>query len=407
MKSFTNSINKLFGSIFLFATAVGMNFVTFPAVLTKNGINPAKIGIASACEICGGILMSLALSHLIKRINGSKFLLLISGIYTFSICVIFFYKSYILWVLTTFIMGACWVAYVVFRQALLNISSSDANRGLITGIYSTLISVGLALGPLIVKFSGAEKYISFVISSLLVLFSYWIIDKSILLKDLKITSQKTNFFAFIKDDPRCFLGRFFFDFQNFFFLSFTVVFGKKIGLSAENAGLLITAFMSSFFADLVVGMILKKFDPYKMINVGFVGYLLIALIIALFYEYYNLMLIVYFTLGIFAACIYVSTIVIVNNKHKENLLESNAALQTTGSLGSLLGGICGGIFMEVFSVSGYAITIIFSSSCYLIFLLISHEKSEKDGFKLKLRNLSLRSFFRFFRTRFQAYFRQN
>lgn len=378
MNFITQPLAKLFASMFLFAVAVGMNFVTFPAILLENRVDPFKIGLTSAVEIVGGVIMSFILAKILRKISAKKLLPIIAITYSVIVVIIFFYKNYYLWLFLVLLIGMCWVAFVVVRQVWMNILLNDHNRSVATGLYSMIISIGLGFGPLLVKFLGAQNYTSFIVSAGFIFASLLVLDRSSSLDEVKIAEEKTNFLFFLKSNPRCYLARFFFDLQNYCLLAFGVVFGKKVGLSAENAGLLITAFMASFFADFLVGLALKKYDAYKIINIGFLGYLIFICVIGLCYNYYTILLLAYFVLGIFAACIYIASIVITNGFYKKDqLVSANAALQSAGSSGSFFGGLFGGILIQVFDASGYMITIILSCVLYLIFL-VNYEKKNSS-----------------------------
>jgi len=376
---FQKPISRLIISAFLFSTAIGIDAVTFPTILLKNGFDPLRIGIASSFEIISGIIMSLFLAVIVGKFGLKKLLPITAYIYAIAILIIFFCSNFYFWLLIIFIMGSCWVLYAIMRQAWSHSLIKDSNRGVITGAYSMTISIGLAAGPAIVKFSGADNYLSFIISAIFVLLSLVILNISKNSINLKISDEEIPLLTFFKNNPRCFLGRFFFDFQSFALISFSVVFGKKIGLSPEDAGLLITAFMSSFFFDLLVGFMLKKHSPYKLINIGFVGFLICILTVGIFYESYKILIATYFIMGIFAACIYVAVITVANNDYKKaNLIAANSTMQVVGSIGALCGGLIGGFLIQIFDAKGFIITITFSSLSYLIFLVI-YEKRKNSS----------------------------
>jgi predicted MFS family arabinose efflux permease len=238
-----------------------------------------------------------------------------------------------------------------------------------------MISAGLAIGPVIVKFLGAENYSSFLASSFLVLLSFTILTPLKKMPAPQITSQKIPLAEFFKTNSRCFLGRFFLDLQCFCMLAFTVIYGKKIGLSAEDAGLLITAYMTSGFLDIFIGILIKKFNPYKLINLSFIGSLVCILIICLFHESYKLLLLTYFWFGTFGAVIYIASITITNNDYpKEKLIGANSTLQRIASSGSLCGTLLGGISIQIFGEAGFPIAIIFSCISYLGFHIFYEKK---------------------------------
>ena len=140
---------------------------------------------------------------------------------------------------------------------------TDEQRGVATGIFSMSIAAGLAVGPIIVKFSGATNYSSFLISAAMVLISYFCVSGIKDKTEINLSSAKIPVMQFFKDNPRSFMTRFFLDLQTYILLVCTVIFGVKIGLSYEAAGLLITAFMLSGVFDVVVGFLLKKNQPLQ------------------------------------------------------------------------------------------------------------------------------------------------
>ncbi|MDX2083231.1 MAG: MFS transporter [Rickettsiales bacterium] len=367
-------------SVFIFASAIGINAVTFPAILNKNSVDAAHVGIVFMLDSFGGILMSFFLSRLIKQLNILRALMISSCCYALIILLIYFYQNLYLWGVFAFLMGNLWFIYVITRQSWLNILLKDKQRGVATGIFSMLISAGVALGPVIVSFSGAENYLSFVISAVLTLTSFSVLLLAKTTANPRLESERISLTEFFKTNPRIFLSRFFLDFQTCSLVFFSVIFGIKIGLSYELAGLLISAYMASGFFDVVVGFLLKKFNPYQLINLGFIGCLCCFLLI-IFIHNYQFLLSAYFFFGIFIACIFVSSFKVCNEDFKsKKLVAANATFQLIGSIGAICGSLTSGILLNIFSAVGFPISIVLSCIFYLSFLVI-YEKTK--NFKSK------------------------
>lgn len=373
--TFSKELNLLFLSIFLFATAMGINFVTFPAILSANGIDAGRIGIAMSFDIFAGILISFFLSKIVSKFGAIFVLFLSSSLYASSIAIMYFYQSFHLWLIFCFIMGSCWFIYTIIRITWLNSLAPDAIKGVVLGVFSAMISAGVFLGPIIVNFSGAKNYSSFLISSTLVICAFLIllpIKNSI---KINFSSKRIPLKEFFKNNPRCFLGRFFLDVMTYSLLLFSVIFGQKIGLTAEKSGLLITTYMASGFCDLLVGFLLKKHSPYKLINIGFLGCLSCFLIIIFYHNSYLFLLIMYFIFGIFIACIFVSVFTITNRDYpKDKLIAANSTFQFIGSIGSISAALIAGYLTNIFGVYGLPFTIVFSCISYLTFLIIFEKK---------------------------------
>ncbi len=363
----------------LFATAFGIDIVTFPTILSENKVDAFTIGIAATFEIIGGLIMSIFLSRIVAKIGMMSALKISAFTYAICISLIYFYQNILLWMMLIFLMGCCWFIYVITRQSWFNILLKNEQRGIATGIFSMTIALGLALGSSIVTFSGASSYLSFLISALLVLLSYFCVSFLKNSPQPKIASQKIPLKEFFKKNPRCFVARFFLDFQSYLILTFTVIFGVRIGLSYEAAGLLVTSYMASGFFDVWVGFVLKKINPYKMIHIGFIGCIYIFLIIALYHESYLFLLILYFAFGASIACIYVSVFKITNEDYaQEKLVAANSTFQIIGSLGSLFGSLIGGFMINIFGTNGFTITMILSCVFYLTFLFVYEKKYAKN-----------------------------
>ena len=363
------NLKLLFLSIFIFATATGINAVIFPALLTINNISPRAMGFATIIEIGSGIIISFALPKIIAKFKPIPSITVASIIYSIAIIVAYFFINFWYWLLLTFTMGMCWFTCVIIRQAWLNSLVDNKQRGTVIGIFSMLISAGLAIGPLIVNFSGAENYLSFIISGIL---SFLSLVAMLLFKTkstFTINNQNIPIKTFFKNNPLLSFARFFLDFQTFCLISFTVVFGNKIGLSFEKSGILISSYMASGFSDVIIGIMLRKYNPYKIINVGFLICLSCFLITILSHNY-QLLLILYFLFGVGIACIFVSVFKITNDSYKsEELISANTTFQRIGGLGSICGGLLGGVLIDIFGYNGFPIAIIIGCISYLTFLI--------------------------------------
>jgi len=382
LRSFTNLIfirktKFLYLSFFLFATAIGVDLVTFPSILKLNKINPSQIGFAFAIEVCGAAFMSFFLSKFVAKFGIINSLRIASVLYASIVLIIYFYVSFIFWILLVFILGCCWLIFAISRMSWLNIFLNNEERGIGLGIFSALISGGVAFGPVIVKFSGSESYLSFVISALLVL------SASLCLNPLKhelqphINSERISIKKFFKKNPNSFFSRFFLDFTTYMILSLSVVFGTGIGFTNESSGLLITAYMASGFFDIFVGFMLKKISPKKLINIGYLGCLYVFLLVSLYQKSFYFLIILFFIFGLFIACIYVSVFKMMNEDYEHHeLVSANSTFQLVGTCGSLFGSLLGGFMINFFGNQGFPISICFGCLFYLTFLVI-YEKNKK------------------------------
>jgi len=366
----------ILSSIFIAAISYGINTTAFSATLIKHDISPFLIGIAASIELLAGVKISFILSKIVARIKILYAVIMFGTIYALSVALIFFYQNFYLWLFFCILNGACWFSLLVIRSAWINAIINDKNRSVILALTTTVFCGGFSFGSLIVKFLGTENYLSFLLSSALIAVS---ILALILIKNTipeKIDSQRISFREFFKHNPRIALSRFLLDFQNSCIVCLTIVFGVKIGLTPENAGLLIAAFMSSGFCDLYAGFLVKKYNRYNMIYIGFIACLLMITLAIFLYKSFAALLLIYFLFGAGTALIFVAAMTIVNESFaQEKLIAANSTFQSIGSLGAVFGSVVGGLFMQLFSFYGFFITIILSEITYLAFIFFYEKKS--------------------------------
>lgn len=365
-------------SILISSVSFGINIIAFPTILIENNVEPFLIGVASAVEVFASIILSFFISKIISRLTILKSAIFFALIYCASIISIFFYQNFYLWLFFCTINGGCWFSLFVIRQAWINHLIQDQNRSIVLALTTTFICFGIIIGTFAIKYFGANNHASFLTSSGLMAISILIL---ILIKNTRpknIDSQRIGFYEFFKHNPRIAAAKFLLDLQNFCIITLTIIFGIKIGLSAENAGLLIGAFMASGLCDLYAGFLAKKYDRYKMIKAGFIGCLSMIILAIFFYHSYVILLILYFLFGVSTASIFVSTLTITNETFStEKLVAANSTFQSIGAIGSLVGALLGGFFIQVFDFYGFFIAIILANIAYLIFVFLYDKKLAK------------------------------
>ena len=295
-------------SILIASISFGINIVAFSAVLLNHQVSPFLIGTANAIEVFSSIILSFFFSKIVSRLTILKAAIVFAAIYCASILSIFFYQNFYLWLFFCVLNGSSWFALFVIRQAWINHLVHDKNRSIILALTTTIFCGGFIGGSFVVKYFGALNYTSFLLSSSFIALSILIL---ILIKDTRpktIDSQRIGFYDFFKHNPRVALAKFLLDLQNFCLITLTVIFGVKIGLSAENAGLLIT-------------------------NETF---------------------------------------------SKQKLIAANSTFHSIGAVGSLIGALCGGFFIQVFDFYGFFIAIILANIFYLTFTFFYEKKLTKN-----------------------------
>ena len=373
--NFKKELKFLYLSFFLFACAFGINLVIFPTNLKLHGAGPALVGIASACETFWAIIASFFLAKIIAKFRLMHSLKFSAIFYALATILLYFYVNFWIWLLLISVIGSCWFIFAISRLSWLNILLENQNRGIGIGIFSMIISLGVGIGPLIVKVLGANSIFSFLASALLTLSSFWFLLPLKKLPKPQINPNSISLKTFFKNNPQCFLARFFLDFQSYSLMSFSVIYGVGLGYSFESSGLFITAYYASGFVDLIVGILLKNTKPQKLINIGFVGCLISFLMLLVYHDNYWFIVFIYFMFGSFTACIFVAVYKMMNEDYgKDILISAGSTFQLIGTSGAICGSIVGGLLGEFIGIQCFPIVAIIACVIYLSYFIFYEKK---------------------------------
>ena len=353
---------------FVFAISSGINSVSFPLILYKNLNSTSIVGISSAVEILAGIIISGFLFSLSKKIGLLKMMVIFAISDSIIILILPSYQNFSLWILLIFIHGFSWFSVITLRQSWMNIILSDNKRAMILALNSTMLCSGFTLGPIIVKFIGAGEYLVFVFSSFFAAVSclgLLLINKY--QPELAKTPSQVPIFTIIKNNSEIFLARFILEFQCAVTVLFTVIYGMENNISAENAGILVSAFMGISLFDFIIGFIIKN-NFKDCIRISFIGCLVMILILPLVIDNFYAAMTIFAIYGWFTSLAFISATTQVNfNRRADEVVSVNSAFQAVALFGALCGTLLVGIAIQLVGSNGFVLTIALANIIYFIY----------------------------------------
>lgn len=370
-----NHIFFLLTSILFLSTAMGINIVSLPLILYQNQVPTSLIGFATASDIFGGIVIIYSLHKLGKKIGIFNSIFLFSCIASIVILLLPFYQNFVLWFLLSFALGTSIISIITLRSAWINITIKSRIRSMIIATSSTVLCAGFTIGPIIVKFIGAGSYTAFIISSLCTLLSCLVLIPIRKTEPKLIPHKKLRLIVFIKRNPKIILARFLTDLQCGTIIFFTVIYGIKNGISAENSGLLISIFSAVGMLDFLIGFIVNQKSYQKLILLGFAAFFLAIIILPFAISNYYSTSFIYLILGwitslVSIACWYGANL----NRRKGQLIAINSSFQAVGLFGGFFGNLLTGFAMQHFGNHGFVMIIAIASLVYLLYVILSHKR---------------------------------
>lgn len=135
---------------FVQAVSVGINAVIFPTALESYGVDKGVIGAVMAIEFVSVFLVSGALGRMLGLASLYSWLLVSTAIRLPALLLLSFVVDVPHWLALVALHGLGNVLFGTLLQTWINSIRFERARGLSIALYGTAISVGLALGPVLV-----------------------------------------------------------------------------------------------------------------------------------------------------------------------------------------------------------------------------------------------------------------
>ena len=238
-KSINPSIKYLSISAFFTGIALGYLFTVLVIIQKLNGYSESVIGLISASFSLGLMIAGFFVTKILASLGLYRMLLLSVSIQTICVLLMFIYFNPINLALCSFIMGIMGGMNWMTMDTWVNVVSSDKNRGKAIGLYNSSISIGFAIGPLLVAIFGTQGLLPIFLCLFLMVIripALHLIKNHI--NNVKVPEQlkKINF-SFIKIAPFIFVA---------IFIS---------GINDSSFGALFPAFMiNELFSDKSIGL---------------------------------------------------------------------------------------------------------------------------------------------------------
>ncbi|WP_319497931.1 MFS transporter [uncultured Cohaesibacter sp.] len=349
----------------------GINYITFPLVLQSQGVTNALIGFVMSCDILALIVFSSRISTVVRKF-GVINTIIICSITRFAVVYFLSDNDMIIgWIGGMFLYGLTTSALLVVLQTWLNMVSAGKLKGLIMGLYSSALSLGVALAPILLRLTDMHSHMPFLLSgaiSLVVL----LIMLTVLKSRPSFHTDKRARIGFVFRHARLIMlsavvGGFCF----FGLPSFLTIYGIKNGLKAEDAALLLTMFM---LGSVTLGMLVSTasafMNHYRLVCICVCTSVFCASFLSL--AIYSHLLVALGLLYLWGGCmggIYALGLNIIGEQfRREDQMSANMTYTLMDAIGGMVGLCIIGTSMDVIGAEGLSYTIVIAAMIYLIYL---------------------------------------
>jgi MFS family permease len=386
---------------FLVSVSMGMNAVLFPVTMETNGISTTLIGFILATETIAALGICFLLPKLLKYL-GMRFSLVAVTLFRVPpLLFLPFFDDVSFWLVAIFVHGIGAFTFLILMQTWVNSLKFRKNAGLMIALYGTAVSLGLALGPLVLRFidewnlldtsfgayflglvlqfgfdeahvaNGLRYCISALISTLAVapiLLGLWLVPRFQFKGKARIWRSvmlaKGPMFAVAMAGVSL-----------FGVTSFITIFGLRNGLSLSDASLLLTAFMlGSLILEVPLTWLSDYFDRrYIIVLNAFLCMVCAVYLPIAIYETHQAWTLLFIWGGVIGSIYSTSLTMIGERFSDEDLVTANAGYSIMESGGGTIGILLIGAAMALVGPDGLPYVIMFSSIVYFSFALTRYQ----------------------------------
>jgi len=343
--------------------------------LAERGFDDATIGLNAAMQAIGVLVAAPLLPRLVGRF-GIHWMILGALVTAAPVMAAFpFMPSIALWFPLRILLGGASQVLFVLSQTWVTGLSSEKNRGRTMAVYITFLSLGLALGPMILAFIGSMDSTPYLVGAALALIGALFMLTPRLVVPPFDQPPAGGALRFFRIAPIAILTTMLNAGLETAGLSFLPLYAIAAGWTEERATLLISTLMfGAILMQIPIGWLGDKVDRRRLaLTLGFLsaaGALAWPFVLHIPWLAFPLL----FVWGGLFVGIYTIMLTIVGSRFKGGeLIGIYTVMGLTWGVGALLGPALAGLAMNFFT---HGLPLFAAAACLLLALYMTVSKSE-------------------------------
>lgn len=353
----------------------GINSILFPVTLESFGLSKSLIGLILSGEILAIVFLSPFMSKIINKIGIFSAAILGTLGKVLALLALIYTNNALAWVVLLFLFGIFACIFAIAMQTWVNFTQIPGLKGLVIGIYSASLSVGIALGPIIFQYISLDRSLAFSVSAgiaLTALIPLFFAKSHI----PHITAtEKTRIFFVIKEGKYVMFSALVSGISFWGLPSFLTLYGMEAGLSVKQASILVTMFMlGGLFIGLGIGYMSDRFDRRKVILASFfVGLICSTFLPIAITNVFSAYILLFIWGGVTEGVSSCGLTLVGEEFRKEDLVSANIAYTLMDAIGGALGILLIGVAMDFIGSEGLVYVIVGAAVIYFNFALTQYK----------------------------------
>lgn len=273
-------IGAAIGAISAVGTSISLGLPLLGIVLEQRGVSSSAIGISSAMAGVASVVVTPFVPGWAVRVGAARLLAVMVVLATLTFPLFYVFDSYWAWFPLRFVFHGAINGAFILSEFWISALAPPKKRGLILGIYATVLSLGFSVGPVILALVGSEGVTPFVIGTAVLGLSVLPVLAALGADPSMEGGSERGFAKFLLLVPLASFAALTMGATESGVMSFVAIYGLRIGLEERTAALLVTAVaVGNIVSQIPLGMISDRMDRRRLLLIiAAVGAVLSALI---------------------------------------------------------------------------------------------------------------------------------
>lgn len=249
------------GAISAVGTSLSLGLPLLSLVLEERGISASATGINTAMGGLAALAVTPFVPRLAQKVGAAQLLLAALAVATLTFPLFYVFESYGAWMVLRFVFHGSVTAAFILSEFWINALAPDGKRGLLLGVYATVLSLGFAVGPAILGLVGSDGFLPFALGTVALAVSLVPVVFALGANPHMPEKPTGSFFRYLFLVPLGTFAGLTFGATDSGILAFIAVYGLRVGLDQATAALLVSALaVGNIVSQIPLGLLADRMD---------------------------------------------------------------------------------------------------------------------------------------------------
>ncbi len=350
--------------------AMGLTLPLLSLLLEKRGVSASIIGLNAAMGPLGIILIGPFMPGIVRRV-GAKRVAEIAILLSAALLIAFkLFPSLPAWFFIRFAFGVAAGSIYTLSEAWIVHFAEGPRRGRITGIYTSVLSLSFAVGPLLIPYVDIDGWAPWLVGFTMIMAAYLPLRLLSLDDDDFRSDGQQSFATFVGRAPLLLFAVSTATVFDAVMLSFFTIYGLRNGLSLQVASWALgVAIAGNALLQYPIGMLGDHWPRASIMWLSAIVTILLALLLPTAVHSW-LLWPVMFIMGTTAYAIYTAALAILGDQFKgAELIAGSAAFGAMWGVGGIVGPPLAGLMVDALGIG--SLPYFFAASYGILVLLLA------------------------------------